>query len=144
MSKEKLLNRQVIIALKISLWFPKIFDLLQHTQAVEKAVNRGQLKQITGRGASGTFTLVDGAKKTGGKYEDAIEDAIIASNCPKDASIIALRNYLDDYHLEYRVTDRPIVLKKALDRAEAKGWIERARDHNVQSVAKYILKLRLV
>ena len=68
---------------------------------------------------------MDGAKKTGTKYEDAIEDAIIAMNEPKDASVPALRHYLNEYHLEYRVSDRPFVLKKALDRCEARGWIKR-------------------
>jgi hypothetical protein len=40
--------------------------------------------------------------EAGTKYEDAIENAIIASNEPKDASINGLRDYLGEYHLEYR------------------------------------------
>jgi hypothetical protein len=32
--------------------------------------------------------------KTGGKYENAIEDAIIAMNEPKDASVTAIRDYV--------------------------------------------------
>ncbi len=37
---------------------------------------------------------MDGMDKTGGKYENAIEDAIIAMNEPKDASVQAIRDYL--------------------------------------------------
>ena len=48
----------------------------------------------SGKGFSGTFALVDGSRKTGAKYEDAIESAIIAMNEPKDASVTALRDYL--------------------------------------------------
>jgi hypothetical protein len=46
----------------------------------------GQLDQITGKGIAGTFQLVDGAAKTDTLFEDAIEDAIIASNQPKECS----------------------------------------------------------
>ena len=86
---------------------------------------KGQLDQITGKGASGTFALENGAKKTGTSYEDPIEDAIIASNEPKDASVTALRHYLAEFHTEYNVKDRPKVLKNALERAEDKGWLVR-------------------
>lgn len=94
-------------------------------KAVELAVAKGQLDRITGQASSGTFQLVDGAKKTGNRYEDAIEDAIIAMNEPKDASIPALRHYLSEYHLEYNIEKRPLKLKSALERCEAKGWIKR-------------------
>merc|ERR1739838_896035 len=60
-----------------------------------------------------------------GSYEDPIEDAIIASNEPKDASVTALRHYLAEFHTEYNVKDRPKVLKNALERAEDKGWLVR-------------------
>ena len=46
----------------------------------------GQLDQITGKGTTGTFQLVDGAAKTGTQFEDAVEDAIIASTEPKECS----------------------------------------------------------
>jgi len=88
-------------------------------------VDKGQLDRITGKGASGTFQLMDGAKKSGTKYEDPVEDAIIASNEPKDASVPALRHYLSEYHKEYDVENKPKVLKRALERAEAMGWINR-------------------
>ena len=92
---------------------------------MEKAIEKGQLKRVTGAGMSGTFSLVDGAEKFGGRYEDAIEDAVIANNAPKDASVSKLRDYLGEYHKEYETDMKPKVLLKALERAEAAGHIER-------------------
>ena len=100
-------------------------DGLAFKKAMQNMVDKGQLDQITGKGASGTLQLMDGAPKTGGKYEDAVEDAIIACNEPKDASFPALRHYLSEYHTEYNIKDKPKLLMKALERAEAKGWVIR-------------------
>jgi hypothetical protein len=52
-----------------------------------------------GKGFSGTFALVDGSPKTGAKFEDAIESAIIAMNEPKDASVTAIRDYLGRFEI---------------------------------------------
>lgn len=105
--------------------YPKLSPDAQFKKAMANMVAKGQLDQITGKGASGTFALENGAKKTGTSYEDPIEDAIIASNEPKDASVTALRHYLAEFHTEYNVKDRPKVLKNALERAEDKGWLVR-------------------
>jgi hypothetical protein len=43
--------------------------------------------------------------KTGGKYENAIEDAIIAMNEPKDASVTAIRDYVGRSLLTSSVAD---------------------------------------
>jgi len=94
-------------------------------KAMENMCLKGQLEQITGKGASGTFALENGAKKTGTAYEDPVEDAIIASNLPKDCSVASLKHYLHEYHLEYDIKNKPKVLRSALDRAESKGWIIR-------------------
>jgi len=99
-------------------------DGKQFKKALEDGVAKGQLKRLTGTGCSGTFSLVDGADKTGGKYEDAIENAIIAMNEPKDLSVTGLRNYLDEYHKEYNTDQRPKKLKSALDISEARGHIK--------------------
>jgi len=105
--------------------YPKLSVDAPFKKAIMNMVAKGQVDQITGKGASGTFQLENGAKKTGTTYEDPIEDAIIASNEPKDASVTALRHYLAEFHKEYNVADRPKVLKNALERAEAKGWLVR-------------------
>jgi len=96
----------------------------QFRKAIEGAEAKGQLKRITGKGFSGTFELVDGANKTGAKYEDAIENAVISMNEPKQLSVNALRDYLSCWHSEYNTDNRPLVLKKALDRCSDKGWIK--------------------
>jgi len=93
-------------------------------KALEGAESKGQLKRITGKGYSGTFQLVDEADKTGSAFEDAIENAVIAMNEPKDVSVAALRDYLGVYHPEYNTDDRPHALKKALERAVANGWLK--------------------
>ena len=89
---------------------------------------------ILGKGGNqGTFQLKDGAKKTGNQYEDPVEDAIIASNSPKNIGIRKLHHYLLDYHLEYDIDNKPQVLRSAIERAEKKGWIKRY-GHSVNSV----------
>merc|ERR1719431_2137370 len=92
--------------------------------ALEFLEKHGQLERITGQGFNGTFQLVDDADKFGHKYEDAMANAVIAMNEPKDVSVPALRDYLGEYHKEYNTDDRPTVLKNALDRAVAKGWLK--------------------
>ena len=93
-------------------------------RAIEQGESKGQLKRLTGKGFSGTFQLVDGANKTGGKYEDAIENAIISMNEPKQVSVSGLRDYLSCWHNEYNTDNRPTVLKSALARSEARGWLQ--------------------
>jgi len=98
---------------------PKAFK-----KALEQGESKGQLERVTGQGFSGTFALVDGANKTGSKFEDALENAIIAMSEPKQVSVSGLRDYLSVYHKEYNTDGRPTVLKNALARAEAKGWVK--------------------
>lgn len=98
-------------------------ELKTYKKALVAAENNGQLERLTGQGFSGTFRLVDGAKKSGSKFDDAFENALIAMNDPKDLSVSKLRDYLGFYHPEYKTDDRPIGLKRALDRAVEKGWL---------------------
>merc|ERR1712110_38210 len=105
--------------------YPKLSPDAPFKKAMANMMGKGQLEQITGKGASGTFALENGAKKTGTAYEDPVEDAIIASNLPKDCSVASLKHYLHEYHLEYDIKNKPKVLRSALDRAESKGWIIR-------------------
>jgi len=94
-------------------------------KALENAEKNGSLERLTGKGFSGTFRLVDGASKTAGsKFADAFENACIAMNEPKELSVSKLRDYIGFYHPEYKTDDRPLVLKRALDRAVDKGWLQ--------------------
>jgi len=97
---------------------------LAFRRALESGESKGQLGRVTGKGFSGTFALVDGASKTGAKYEDAFENAIISMSEPKQVSVGSLRDYLGEYHKEYNTDQRPQVLKNALERAVAKGWLK--------------------
>lgn len=103
-------------------------DLDVESNAFRKAIDqgeaKGQLKRLTGKGFSGTFQLVDGANKTGGKFEDAIENAIISMNEPKQVSVSGLRDYLSCWHNEYNTDNRPTVLKNALARCVERGWLQ--------------------
>lgn len=95
-----------------------------YRKALEAAEKHGSLERITGKGFNGTFALVDGASKAGGRFDDAFENALIAMNEPKDLSVSKLRDYLSCYHPEYNTDNRPHVLKSALDRAAAQGWVQ--------------------
>ena len=93
--------------------------------AILRGESKRQLRRITGHGMTGTFQLIDGADKTGTLFEDAIEDAIIAMNEPKEASVGKLRDYMHEWHPEYNVTENPMRLLKALERSESKGHLVR-------------------
>lgn len=98
-------------------------EMKQYRKALELAEKNGTLERLTGKGFSGTFQLVDGANKGSGKFDDAFENACIAMNEPKDLSVGKLRDYLGFYHAEYNTDNRPKVLKRALERAVDKGWL---------------------
>ncbi|KAJ7998644.1 hypothetical protein DPEC_G00207020 [Dallia pectoralis] len=95
--------------------------------ALVRAVDKGQLEQITGKGASGTFQL----KREGGKFllkggplEDAIMTAIVAMNEPKTCSTTTLRKFLLETNkdsMEYRVVNN---LKRTLEKCKMIGWME--------------------
>jgi len=112
------------------------------SKAIEAGIKKGQLERITGQGGSGTVGLVDKAKKTGTDYEDAIEDAIIACNEPKDASVAALKHYLAEYHTEFNVAARPKVLQNCLERCEAKGWIKRVTGRGMSGTFRLAVPYR--
>jgi len=99
-------------------------NLKDFRKALESGEKKEQLRRVTGQGFNGTFALVDGADKTGAKFEDAFENAIIAMSEPKQVSVTSLRDYLGEYHKEYNTDNRPLVLKNALERSVAKGWLK--------------------
>ncbi|XP_052329350.1 heterochromatin protein 1-binding protein 3-like isoform X3 [Oncorhynchus keta] len=100
-------------------------DILK--SALVRAVDKGHLEQITGKGASGTFQL----KREGGKFllkggplEDAIMTAIVAMNEPKTCSTTTLRKFLLETNqdsMEYRVVNN---LKRTLQKCKMMGWMD--------------------
>ncbi|XP_062314178.1 heterochromatin protein 1-binding protein 3 isoform X2 [Osmerus eperlanus] len=100
-------------------------DILK--SALVRAVEKGHLEQITGKGASGTFQLKRAGDKIlmkGGPLEDAIFTAITAMNEPKTCSIPTLRKHLVETNkdnVEYRLVN---TLKKTLQKCKMMGWME--------------------
>ncbi|XP_073173090.1 heterochromatin protein 1-binding protein 3 isoform X6 [Lepidochelys kempii] len=88
----------------VSQYYPKLKvdvrpQLLKN--ALQRAVEKGQLEQITGKGASGTFQLKKSGEKPllgGSLMEDAILSAIAAMNEPKTCSTTALKKYVLENH----------------------------------------------
>ncbi|XP_062402077.1 heterochromatin protein 1-binding protein 3 [Sardina pilchardus] len=104
-------------------------DILKN--GLQRAVERGQLEQITGKGATGTFQL----KKTGDKpatvLEDAIVTAIIAMNEPKSCSINTLRKFLIESHKDRKEYLLMNQLKRTLEKGKTMGWIEQITGHGL-------------
>ncbi|KAG9337673.1 hypothetical protein JZ751_028323, partial [Albula glossodonta] len=100
-------------------------DLLK--SALQRAVDKGHLEQITGKGASGTFQIKrvgDKALLKGGLLEDAILTAITAMNEPKTCSITILRKFLLEKHKDSRVSLLVNNLKRTLKTCKMRGWME--------------------
>ncbi|KAJ8387228.1 hypothetical protein AAFF_G00159470 [Aldrovandia affinis] len=99
-------------------------DLLK--SALQRAVEKGHLEQITGKGASGTFQLKRAGDKPlkGGLIEDAILTAITAMNEPKTCSITILRKFLLEKHKDSRVSLLVNNLKRTLKTCKMRGWME--------------------
>ncbi|XP_078281681.1 heterochromatin protein 1-binding protein 3 isoform X2 [Rhinoraja longicauda] len=96
-------------------------------QALQRAVDKGQVEQITGKGASGTFQLKKAGDKpllSGGPFEDAILSAITAMNEPKTCSTTALKKYVSEKVPATNLNFQMHMLKRTLQKCEKNGWIE--------------------
>ncbi|MXQ93760.1 hypothetical protein E5288_WYG016940 [Bos mutus] len=111
----------------VSQYYPKLRvdirpQLLKN--ALQRAVERGQLEQITGKGASGTFQLKKSGEKPllgGSLMEYAILSAIAAMNEPKTCSTTALKKYVLENHPGTNSNYQMHLLKKTLQRCEKNG-----------------------
>lgn len=111
----------------VSQYYPKLRvdirpQLLKN--ALQRAVERGQLEQITGKGASGTFQLKKSGEKPllgGSLMEYAILSAIAAMNEPKTCSTTALKKYVLENHPGTNSNYQMHLLKKTLQRCERTG-----------------------
>ncbi|XP_042636201.1 heterochromatin protein 1-binding protein 3 [Orycteropus afer afer] len=114
----------------VSQYYPKLRvdirpQLLKN--ALQRAVERGQLEQITGKGASGTFQLKKSGEKPllgGSLMEYAILSAIAAMNEPKTCSTTALKKYVLENHPGINSNYQMHLLKKTLQKCEKNGWME--------------------
>ncbi|CAN2387967.1 Heterochromatin protein 1-binding protein 3 [Pristimantis euphronides] len=114
----------------VSQYYPKLKvdvrpQLLKN--ALQRAVEKGQLEQITGKGASGTFQLKRAGDKpllSGGVFEDAILSAITAMNEPKTCSTTAIKKYVLENHPGVNSSFQVHLLKRTLQKCEKNGWME--------------------
>ncbi|XP_028597252.2 heterochromatin protein 1-binding protein 3 isoform X1 [Podarcis muralis] len=114
----------------VSQYYPKLKvdirpQLLKN--ALQRAVEKGQLEQITGKGASGTFQLKKSGEKPllgGSLMEDAILSAIAAMNEPKTCSTTALKKYVLENHPGSNSSFQVHLLKRTLQKCEKYGWME--------------------
>ncbi|KAM9362062.1 heterochromatin protein 1-binding protein 3 [Symphorus nematophorus] len=100
--------------------------------ALVKAVERGQLEQITGKGARGTFQLKRTGNQVllkGGALEDAITAAITAMNEPKTCSTTTLRKYLVDSNKDRKEYQLVASLRRTLTKCKVLGWMEQITGH---------------
>ncbi|XP_057702803.1 heterochromatin protein 1-binding protein 3 isoform X2 [Corythoichthys intestinalis] len=100
--------------------------------ALVKAVERGQLEQITGKGAWGTFQLKRTGNQVllkGGTLEDAISAAITAMNEPKTCSTTTLRKYLVDSNKDTKEYQLVANLRRTLTKCKVLGWMEQITGH---------------
>ncbi|XP_039972131.1 heterochromatin protein 1-binding protein 3 isoform X2 [Xiphias gladius] len=100
--------------------------------ALVKAVEKGQLEQITGKGARGTFQLKRTGNQVllkGGALEDAITAAITAMNEPKTCSTTTLRRYLVDANKDRKEYQLVANLRRTLTKCKVLGWMEQITGH---------------
>ncbi|XP_068598808.1 heterochromatin protein 1-binding protein 3 [Brachionichthys hirsutus] len=100
--------------------------------ALVKAVEKGQLEQITGKGARGTFQLKRTGNQVllkGGAVEDAITAAITAMNEPKTCSTTTLRRYLVDANKDRKEHQLVASLRRTLTKCKVLGWMEQITGH---------------
>ncbi|XP_060766872.1 heterochromatin protein 1-binding protein 3 isoform X2 [Neoarius graeffei] len=110
----------------------------QYKRAMKKLVEKGAVKQLKGKGFSGSFTIgklptesnskkhstsgFSGAK--GGTLGEALP-LIMTRLCePKEASYILIKKYLEQHFPQLNVESRPDVLKNCLQRSVEKGYLE--------------------
>ncbi|KAJ4926968.1 hypothetical protein JOQ06_014709 [Pogonophryne albipinna] len=103
-------------------------DLLK--TALVKAVEKGILEQITGKGASGTFQLKrNQVLPKGNNFEDAIAAAVTAMNEPKTCSTTTLRKYLVDANKDRKEYQLVASLRRTLTKCKVLGWMEQITGH---------------
>ncbi|KAM9270058.1 heterochromatin protein 1-binding protein 3 isoform 2-T4 [Morus bassanus] len=111
-------------------------------QALKRELERGIIRQVKGKGASGSFVVVSNAGKTVPKARDRkkstsastaeqqvkLEDILplaFTRLCePKEASYSLIKKYVSQYYPKLKVDIRPQLLKNALQRAVEKGQLE--------------------
>ncbi|XP_033822044.1 heterochromatin protein 1-binding protein 3 isoform X1 [Periophthalmus magnuspinnatus] len=100
--------------------------------ALVRAIEKGQVEQITGKGASGTFQLKRPGNKIqlkGSTLDDAIVAAITAMNEPKTCSTTTLRKHLVDANKDRKEHILVSSLRRTLTKCKVLGWMEQITGH---------------
>ncbi|XP_020774278.1 heterochromatin protein 1-binding protein 3 isoform X2 [Boleophthalmus pectinirostris] len=100
--------------------------------ALVKAIEKGQMEQITGKGASGTFQLKRHGNQIqlkGSTLDDAIVAAITAMNEPKTCSTTILRKHLVDANKDRKEHILVSSLRRTLTKCKVLGWMEQITGH---------------
>ncbi|XP_058230051.1 heterochromatin protein 1-binding protein 3 isoform X2 [Hemibagrus wyckioides] len=110
----------------------------QYKRAMKKLVEKGLVKQLKGKGFSGSFTIgklpsESNSKKPstssfsgtkGGTLGEALP-LIMTRLCePKEASYILIKKYLEQHFPQLNVESRPDILKNCLQRSVERGFLE--------------------
>ncbi|KAI8796649.1 heterochromatin protein 1-binding protein 3 isoform X1 [Biomphalaria glabrata] len=93
-------------------------------KAIESGVDKGYWEYLSGSGIGGKLhLLMDDFNPGSEQIEDRICAAIIACHEPKAASANQIKKYISKYHPDFKVDERPILYKKALQRALSKNLL---------------------
>lgn len=100
--------------------------------ALGRAIEKGQVEQITGKGACGTFQLKRSGNQIqlkGSTLDDAIVAAITAMNEPKTCSTTILRKHLLDANKDRKEHILVSSLRRTLTKCKVLGWMEQITGH---------------
>ncbi|XP_052465315.1 heterochromatin protein 1-binding protein 3 [Carassius gibelio] len=98
-----------------------------YKRALKRMVEKGTVKQLKGKGFSGSFAIGKKLAASAGPKETLGESLplIITRLCePKEASYILIKKYLEQHFPQLNVDSRPEVLKNCLQKSVEKGYLE--------------------
>uniref|UniRef100_A0A3B4BWW0 Heterochromatin protein 1-binding protein 3 n=1 Tax=Pygocentrus nattereri TaxID=42514 RepID=A0A3B4BWW0_PYGNA len=106
-----------------------------YKRALKRLVEKGAVKQLKGKGFSGSFTIGKVPPNSSSKKPSASSGMkgtlgeslplIMTRLCePKEASYILIKKYLEQHFPQLNVENRPDVLKNCLQRSVEKGYLE--------------------
>lgn len=98
-----------------------------YKRALKRMVEKGTVKQLKGKGFSGSFAIGKKPAGSAGTKETLGESLplIITRLCePKEASYILIKKYLEQHFPQLNVDSRPEVLKNCLQKSVEKGYLE--------------------
>ncbi|XP_051957044.1 heterochromatin protein 1-binding protein 3-like [Xyrauchen texanus] len=98
-----------------------------YKKAMKRMVEKGAVRQLKGKGFSGSFTIGKKSAVTAEMKENLGDSLplIITRLCePKEASYILIKKYLEQHFPQLNVENRPDILKNCLQRSVEKGYLE--------------------